>query len=239
MRMAMLRICAFVIALASPAFAASPTVDARALFTSVIATIAYNYTLPTCAAGKLLLIAVGYDNQTVDDSWPGGWNLLVSGNTAAGLGRGVIRWRVATGAEAGIVAVTKGSNTRSAAASFCIAGFDSSTPFAANPTGTTTLDPPATTTLTSKDYLAIAVAVGNRGFTITGYPSGYSNGQTQSVGTAFGTVVGTAELRSTATSYNPGVFSGGGDADGWYMATLVVNPPAAVAAKRWIITGGQ
>lgn len=223
--------------IASPAWAAFPTVDASNTSSGGFETTTHTVSMPaTCASGKTLLVLFSSDG-TESVTWPGSWvELSQTSGVNPTLAIGYLK---STGAEAGgTIDVTTGTAETSRHITFCIGGATDPTvtaPEASSYSSATTSnpDPPSVTpTGGTKDYLWIGVTNDDNGaHTVSSWPSNYTDNQTTApVGDSTTTNVYAATRTNSAASEDPGTFTMSGTAAATNAVTIAVHPAASTAA---------
>lgn len=226
---------------------ASPTVAATNTSTGTGTNHTVN--LPAnISSGNLLTVIFGYAIEGNTISWPADWTPIPNGavEQAAGSSSCIASaYKQADGSEGASITVTSSLSTRSAHSSYRITGHinpSTQAPEAANAIGTNGQSDPPNKAVTggSKDILVIA-AGSNSGLTeITGAPANYTNllnpfVDTGSAGSS--TNLGTAQRQLTASSEDPGAFSGAASTSEWAALTIIIHPATGTQFNQ-SVSGG-
>lgn len=182
---------------------------------NVSGSLSLNVTLPSYVAGDLLVIIGGASASSSGGSGshntPSGWNVASNtSNVSSAIGSVAVFWKIADGSEGSSVA-TSGSNGSQRAAIALSFSAKAKTVDAAN-SGTATQDPPNLSLSGSADTIWIAVSGNRIAFSSAGsigLPSGYTNRiQSSTPASAASITLVVGFLQNTASSENPGAFSG-------------------------------
>jgi hypothetical protein len=182
------------------------------------------------SAGDLLIVFFSCDaNETV--TWPigDGWASIFHQTNANTLDIG---YKIADGTEGATITVTTGSAEQSAHISYRITGNHryAAPEVSTGATGNSTSPNPDSLTPTggAKDYLWIAVEGNDAGEAASAYPSNYTNGQTNAVGTTGGANIAVARRELNASSEDPAAFTI--PLKKWIACTVAVHPRIAATA---------
>jgi len=182
------------------------------------------------SAGDLLIVFFSCDaNETV--TWPtgDGWASIFHQTNANTLDIG---YKIADGTEGATITVTTGSAEQSAHISYRITGNHRylAPEVSTGATGNSTSPNPDSLTPTggAKDYLWIAVEGNADGDVASAYPSNYTNGQTNAVGTTAGANIAVARRELNASSEDPVAFTI--PLNKWVACTVAVHPKTAPTA---------
>jgi hypothetical protein len=229
----LLPIC-MVLVSAQPAQAAFPAVQATNTSGHSSNVTSHTVNLPTgINAGDLLIVFFSCDgNETV--TWPtvDGWASIFNQTNANTLDIG---YKIADGTEGSTITVGTGTTEQSAHISYRITGHDSAqAPEAsAGATGNSTSPNPDSLAPTggAKDYLWIAVEGNDQGDAASAYPTNYTNGQTNNIGTNNGANVAVARRALNASSEDPGTFTI--PSEEWIACTVAVHPVPPTPDLSW------
>jgi hypothetical protein len=192
------------------------------------------------SAGDLLIVFFSCDaNETV--TWPtgDGWASIFHETNSMTLDIG---YKIADGTEGATITVTTGSAEQSAHISYRITGNHRylAPEVSTGATGNSTAPNPDSLTPTggAKDYLWIAVEGNTDGDAASAYPTNYTNGQTNAVGTTAGANIAVARRELNASSEDPAAFTI--PLNKWVACTVAVHPksaPTAVSLISFTATG--
>ncbi len=185
----------------------------------------HNVNLPaSISAGDLLLLFITLGGNDTISSAPSDFSLLqnvASGSTASDR-RLFTYWKTATGSEGSTVAVGLGSSQSLSANSYRITGWSGTPEMPTGASGTSANpDPPASTPSWGGGSTLWVAAFGGRAASVSAFPSGYSGGISELGGS--NRVTGSAYIRTSATTENPGTFTMNAS-DTWAAGTVAVQP---------------
>ena len=211
---------------------ASPTVVSRTNNAESTNTTTHTCNLPaSLVAGNLLLLfcAVSGTPGTMAAS---GYTLLgtVDANGTSAL---AIFYKTSDGTEGASATVTTTNSIKLACASYQISGWSGTPEKGTASTGASgAADPPnLAPSGGSKDYLFFAIGSYVSVSTAnTGAPTNYSNGQFPITSGSKGSL-SAAERQLTASSDNPGAFTGGSNSNAWVGQTVAISPVGAASAN--------
>lgn len=209
---------------------ASPTVVSRANNGESTATTSHSATLPaSLVSGNLLLIFCTFNGApgTVSST---GYTLLGSTDTNGSATLSIL-YKTSDGTEGASDTVTTTNSVKGAFASYQVSGWSGTPEKGTASTGASgAANPPSLAPSGgSKDYLFFAIGgYFNAGTANTGAPTNYTNGQFPiSSGAGNKGQLSSAERQLTASSDDPGAFTGGTNSNAWVAQTVAISPVAA------------
>jgi hypothetical protein len=195
----------------------------------IIQALSFVETLPTVAAGELLLVV--FEANSAPTTWDAGWTQVAVGQqTPIGFYQSVYA-KVATGGETTFTVNTASSQV-GAWVSYRITGGSvvTAASFVSGTSGN--CDPPTLTLGSAQDTLFIAT-YGGQSHVATAAPSGLSNLRTAPGGGTGN--LSTAELAvSAATTENPGTFTN--TSEEWLSTTLAIRAASAATGQPIVFT---
>jgi hypothetical protein len=181
-------------------------------------TSAHTITLPSCAAGNVLLVLFSYDGTAVAVTSSLGWNKLGQRTNGTVVSSAVF-WRYSSGADA--LTVSTSAAEGSSHIVYCIQN-------AGAPSGTgadgssTNSNPPNHPTGAARNYLVIATRSGDDVVVASAPPASFSSMITVTSATTTGASSNAAQVSSTTASIDPGVFTSA--TEQWVSWTITVPP---------------
>lgn len=190
--------------------------------------------LPSGVTAQDLLIVLWCVDGTPDFYWPSGWTTLFAA-TSGGAIRVVCRYRIADGTEGeGFWVSTEPIAKASSHLSYRITGYQG-TPYCPSPTTGNSAQPdppPLGISGDPVDRLWIALCAYDNGiYSISSYPTNYTDGLNYRWNNSAGTGVGSAIRKYTASYENPGPFTLSARQTYWVAGTIAVDGGPVLTAK--------
>ena len=184
--------------------------------------------LPSGIQAEDLLLVFFVSDGTPTITFPEGWTQLFQ--DAYLLVKFGAWYRIADGEEGATITVTTSDSQATAHTSYRITGY-SGAPEVGTSTGANSgyPDPPnLTPSWGAKDTLWFAVCGYDREWTVTAYPTNYTDGRNDIANVSDGCGVGSARRELNATSEDPSTFTISA-ADQWVANTVAIQPSAVAA----------